>query len=78
MDLSNQPYEKKRSIFIDWDSLFFYRDNVHVDIHTNEISENDENLIDSIQRVNIDDGELSTICKKNFPQQVDLNIYFNC
>ncbi len=58
--------------------MFFYRDNVHVDIHTNEISENDENLIDSIQRVNIDDGELSTICKKNFPQQVDLNIYFNC
>jgi hypothetical protein len=77
MDLSNQPYEKKRSIFIDCDSLFFYRDNVHVDIHTNEISENDENLIDSIQRVNIDDGELSTICKKNFPQQVDLNISFN-
>jgi hypothetical protein len=55
--------------------VFFYRDNVVVDIHTNEITENNENLIDSIQRVNIDDGELSTICTKNFPQQVDLNLF---
>ncbi len=70
---------KKKDLFLLIEILcFFYRDNVHVDIHTNKTSENDENLIDSIQRVNIDDGELSTICKKNFPQQVDLNISFNC
>jgi F-box protein 9 len=51
------------------------RDNVNVDIHGNDNSENNEELIDSIQRVNLDDGELSTICKKNFPQQVDFNLF---
>jgi hypothetical protein len=53
--------------------LLFNRENVDENIHTNEISENNENLIDSFQRVNIDDGELSTICVKNFPQQVDFS-----
>lgn len=48
-----------------------YRENVDNDINANEISENEDNLIDSLQRVNMEDGELSTICVKNFPQQVN-------
>jgi len=53
--------------------LFFVnRENIDEDIHTNKISENDENLIESLQRVNVDDGELATICVKNYPQQVNL------
>jgi hypothetical protein len=37
----------------------------------NEISVNEDNLIDSLQRVNIEDGEPWTVCVKNFPQQVN-------
>jgi hypothetical protein len=40
------------------------------DVNKNEIPENDDNLIDSLQRANLEDGELSAICVKNFPQQV--------
>lgn len=34
-----------------------------------EKSQQDDNSIDSFRRINIDDGELSAICVKNFPQQ---------
>ncbi|CAF1502959.1 unnamed protein product [Rotaria magnacalcarata] len=37
--------------------------------NTNEVSEPDQNLIDALQRAHLDDGELSAICIKNFPQQ---------
>ncbi len=45
----------------------------------NETSVNEDNLIDSLQRVNIDDGEPWTVCVKNFPQQVNrfLFVIFN-
>jgi hypothetical protein len=70
MEFNNQQYKKIIYLF-KLIFLLFNRENVDENIHKNEISENNENLIDSFQRVNIDDGELSTICVKNFPQQVD-------
>ncbi|CAF4437690.1 unnamed protein product, partial [Rotaria sp. Silwood2] len=45
------------------------QENIDEDNNTNEVSEQDVDLIDSLQRMHIDDGELSTICAKNFPQQ---------
>lgn len=71
MELNNQQYDEKNfCIYL----IFFTplnRENVDNDMNINEKSDNDETLVDSFQRTNLDDSELSTICTKNFPQQVN-------
>lgn len=70
MDSNIQQYE----IIFELSSNYvnIYRENNDEDNNTNDASVDDENLVDSLQRTHLDDGELSTICKKNFPQQVNL------
>ncbi|CAF1415951.1 unnamed protein product [Adineta steineri] len=43
--------------------------NINEDLDTNEACDDENNLIDSLQLVNVDDNERSIICTKNFPQQ---------
>lgn len=38
--------------------------------------DNTDNLVESFQRANLDENELSTICTKSFPQEVNIQFYF--
>ena len=51
-------------------------EDTNTNTNTNEVSEHDQNLLDALQRVHLDDGVLSAICVKNFPQQVHLFVSF--